>query len=282
MKLEDYQFFQQNGYLSLGKVLTDGELEFYLHLYDQDRKEKKQFWFDYGHHHQTANYDVLVSTPEFDGLIRHPKVIKPLSDLMGGDICFSEIGIRHMEAYTGESRHCVWHRDGDVRGNRHLLEHPLRLRNIQLMVYLSDVGESTHCFSISPESVSQPILDKEDQLERGGIHNLYGKAGTAIVFNFSVLHTATVRTTNSERKTVQVYYGHRNQPHMANDSLIPVRFWKNHPDEEVRNFYGVLNDKTRKYLEIGGNDEKSLDEAAQILYNIDYKNRKKQSLVPDA
>ena len=30
---------------------------------------------------------------------------------------------------------------------------------------------------------------------------------------------------------------------MANDSLIPVRFWKNHPDEEVRNFYGVLNDK---------------------------------------
>ena len=97
MKLEDYQFFQQNGYLSLGKVLTDGELEFYLHLYDQDRKEKKQFWFDYGHHHQTANYDVLVSTPEFDGLIRHPKVIKPLSDLMGGDICFSEIVVRHMK-----------------------------------------------------------------------------------------------------------------------------------------------------------------------------------------
>ena len=221
MKLEDYQFFQQNGYLSLGKILTDEELAFYLHLYDQDRKGKKQFWFDYGHHHQTANYDVLVSTPEFDGLIRHPNVIKPLSDLMGGDVCFSEIGIRHMEAYTGESRHCVWHRDGD-------------------------------------------------------------EAGTAIVFNFSVLHTATVRTTNSERKTVQVYYGHRNQPHMANDSLIPVGFWKNHPDEEVRNFYGVLNDKTRKYLETGGDDEKSLDQAAQILYNIDYKNRQKQSLAPDA
>ena len=49
MKLEDYQFFQQNGYLSLGKVLTDGELEFYLHLYDQDRQGKKQFWLSLIH-----------------------------------------------------------------------------------------------------------------------------------------------------------------------------------------------------------------------------------------
>ena len=44
----------------------------------------------------------------------------------------------------------------------------------------------------------------------------------------------------------------RNRPHMASDSLIPVDFWRDHPDEEVRAFYGVLNDKTREYLEIGG------------------------------
>ena len=48
MKAEDYQFFQQNGYLSLGRILTDEELGFYLHLYDQDRAEKQDFWFDYG------------------------------------------------------------------------------------------------------------------------------------------------------------------------------------------------------------------------------------------
>ena len=105
--------------------------------------------------------------------------------------------------------------------------------------------------SISPESVGQLILAKDAQLEAGGIHNLYGQAGTAILFNFSVLHTATVRVTKSERKTAQIYYGHRNRPYMANDSLIPVDFWRDHPDEEVRAFYGVLNDKTRKYLELG-------------------------------
>ena len=83
MKAEDYQFFQQSGYLPLGRILADEELEFYLRLYDRDRDEKKGFWFHYGHHHQTANYDVLVSTPEFDSLIRHPKVMEPLYNLMG-------------------------------------------------------------------------------------------------------------------------------------------------------------------------------------------------------
>ena len=49
MKAEDYQFFQQSGYLPLGRILTDEELEFYLRLYDRDRDEKKGFWFHYGH-----------------------------------------------------------------------------------------------------------------------------------------------------------------------------------------------------------------------------------------
>ena len=44
MKAEDYQFFQQSGYLPLGRILTDEELEFYLRLYDRDRDEKKSFW----------------------------------------------------------------------------------------------------------------------------------------------------------------------------------------------------------------------------------------------
>ena len=39
-----------------------------------------------------------------------------------------------------------WHRDV-----RHLEGHPLRMNYIQAMVYLTDVNEETHCFTISPE-----------------------------------------------------------------------------------------------------------------------------------
>ena len=88
------------------------------------------------------------------------------------------------------------------------MEHPLRTRNILLIVYLAKADETTHCLS---KSVDQPILkdDNEAQLQRGGICSLYGSAGTAFLCSYSLLHTATVRMTEQERETVQIYYGHR-------------------------------------------------------------------------
>ena len=135
-----------------------------------------------------------------------------------------------------------WHRD---RG--HWPEHPLRMDYIQLMLYLTDVGEDTHCFSISPESVDEPILDRDAQLERGGAIDIHGPAGTVCLFNVSVLHTATVRKTDMVRKSLQIYYGHRDRPYLANDSLIPPVF-ANDPDPETRAFYGNINEITRLYL----------------------------------
>lgn len=49
-----------------------------------------------------------------------------------------------------------------------------RMDYIQLMLYLTDVDETTHCFSLSPESIDQEILDREPQVERGGICELHG------------------------------------------------------------------------------------------------------------
>ncbi len=268
IKQMDYQFFRQNGYVSLGQVLTGEELVYYIDLFDQDRIEKQIFWFDYSNH-QTVNYDVLASTPEFDQLIRHPKLMGPIAELMGGELCFSEIGLRHMAQYESIPKYWAWHRDG-----KHLMEHPLRMRHIHLMLYLADVNETTHCFSISPESVDDTILENKDaQLKRGGIHNLYGPAGTAILFNYSVLHSATVRVTKKERKTVQIYYGHIDQPYMANDSIIPAEFWKNHDDPEVRAFYSIINNKTQKYLDLAGTKNRPIEQVAEILYELDYKNR---------
>lgn len=234
------EFFQNNGYLLLGKVLTDEEIARFLQLYDQDRKKFGYCWRPFGFH-QTINCDALVTTPEFDEIIRHSKILPIIEALMGGEICFSEICIRHMGPYEGESQQ-HWHRD-----RSHWQEHPLRTDYIHFMLYLTDVDENTHCFSISPESIHEPILGAKEQLARNGDKDLHGAAGTAILFNASALHTATVRVTNQERKTVQIYYGHRHRSYLSNDSVIPAKFWRHHPDSEVRAFYGNLNDKTRIY-----------------------------------
>ncbi len=232
----------QTGIANLGQILQNEELTAWRDIFDADRKQFPYFWRAYGHH-QNANYDALITTPRFDELIRHPRILPVIEDLMGGPVCFGEIGLRYMPPYDGQL-HRSWHRD-----KPHRPDHPLRMDYIQLMVYLTDVDESTHCISFSPESIDQPVLkDQQSQLDRGGIYDLHGPAGTCALFNVAALHTATTRPTTSERKTVQIYYGHRDRAPLANDSGIPATLWRDHPDAETRAFYGVLNQRTKLYM----------------------------------
>ncbi len=243
----DVDFFKANGYLLRDDLVTAEELAHFVDLFDTDREQRRYRWHRYGHH-QTANYDALVTTPAFDEVVRHPRIYAAIIELMGGPVCFGEIGARHMGPYDGEP-HNGWHRD---RG--HWSEHPLRMDYIQLMLYLTDVDERTHCFSLSPEGLDDPVLsDNDEQLSRGGCVFIHGLAGTVCLFNVAVLHTATTRPTTAERKTLQIYYGHRDRAPLANDSVIPPLLWQ-HGDDETRAFYGNLNDVSRLYAQSFGID----------------------------
>ncbi|SVA48120.1 uncharacterized protein METZ01_LOCUS100974 [marine metagenome] len=242
MTKEERGFFAQKGYLNLGQILDDHEVAYFRDMFDKDRGKFPFFWHPYGYH-QHVNYDGLVTTPKFDELIRHPAIYPSIETLMGGPLCFGEIGLRHMGAYDGECNQ-DWHRD-----RNHWEKHPLRMDYIQLMVYMTDVDESTHCFSLSPESIDEPVLkDNGAQLARGGVYDLLGPAGTCALFNVAVLHTATTRPTKASRKTAQIYYGHRERAPLANDSGIPATFWRDHEDPETRAFYGVLNERTKMFV----------------------------------
>jgi hypothetical protein len=246
MTQQDREFFAQNGFINLGQILDEDEVSYFHDLFDEDRRKTPYFWHPYGHH-QDTNYDALITTPKFDELIRHPRIYPHILDLMGGPVCFGEIGLRSMGAYNG-AFHQGWHRD-----KPHWQEHPLRMDYIQLMTYFTDVDENTHCFSLSPESIDQAVIkDNQAQLARGGVYDLHGPAGTCALFNVAVLHTATARPTNAIRKTAQIYYGHRDHAPLANDSGIPATLWRDHEDPETRAFYGVLNDRTKIYMEAFG------------------------------
>ena len=238
--------FANQGYVNLGRVLSEDDVTRFGNLYENDRRQYPYFWHHYGHH-QTANYEALVTTPAFDGLIRHPALYPSIEALMGGPLCFGEIGLRRMRAYQGEL-HRAWHRD-----RPHWVDHPLRCDYLQLIVYLSDVDETTHCLSLSPESVEEAVLDdNESQLARGGVVDVTGPAGTCAIFNASLLHTATTRPTEAVRRSVQIYYGHRGRAPLANDSSIPPGLWRDHPDPETRAFYGVLNQRTHVLMRAFG------------------------------
>jgi len=236
---EQFEFFQRHGYLVIPNALSSDDLTKLLALFEHDHKEKVYLWRQFGD--QVINCDALASSPEVDYAIRHPRLLPIIEDLMGGPIVFSEVCLRHMRPHTGETRQS-WHRD-----KPHWLEHPLRMDYIQLALYLTDVSDDTHCFSISPEAFDDEILLHKEQFARGGKHDLHGPAGTAIIFNVSALHTATVRPTEMERKTIQIYYGHQSRPYLSDDSFVPVTLWGNEVEPEIRAFYGKLNERTRLF-----------------------------------
>lgn len=243
----DLDFFKKNGYVNLGQVFTGDELDRFIALYDRDRTENPPFWrpisFD---EHQSVNCEAMISSPEVDEIVRHPKLIAPIERIFGGPSALAEICFRHMAPYDGKPVE-GWHRD-----RAHSEERPYRCGYIHMMLYLSDVHEGTHCFSISPEADDAPILERDEQLKRGGIVNLHGPAGNVVLFNLSVLHAATVRPTTHERKSVQIYYGHRDGPVLSHFTTIPTTLWRDHPDPEVRGFYSLINNPSKKYARAFG------------------------------
>lgn len=235
MNQADYDFFHENGYLVLGKVLSDDELHRFTAGFDRNRRECAYLWRYLGTDtHQTGNCDALPSWVDLDDIVRHPRILPVLEALMAGPLSILEVSARHMDVHPGAVKIAQqWHRD-----TPHLAEHSLRMDYIQAMVYLTDVHDETHCFTISPESAETPILDRDEQLARGGKHYLHGPAGTVILFNASVLHTATVRTTKFERKTIQIYYCHRDRKLGKLDMVIPASLWRDHPDPSAVELYG--------------------------------------------
>jgi hypothetical protein len=269
---EEREFFRTNGYVSLGQIYEGDELARMVEVFDRDREERaKDHWYKFGHW-QTVNCDAVFTSPEFDDLIRHPKAMAYLADIMGDDICFAELCARHMDPYDGEFDQ-GWHRD-----RSYWTDHPLHVDYMQLMVYLTDVHEGTHCFSISPQGVDDDrSFDNDAQLERGGIVDIHGPAGTGLLFNVATLHTATTRPTQSERKTAQVYYGFTHRPHLSEDSVMPPALWRDHPDEETRRFYGLLNGKTRDYMEVlEERGDLSYDDAQVVLRELDVRHGRRR------
>ena len=180
----DHAFFREHGFVVMEGLLAAAEVGEINRLFDEDRRD-----FRLRCHSRVAqegNYDALVTTPAFDGIVRHPLILQACEELMGGPLCFGEPS-------QG------WHRD-----RPHWDAHPLRMDYIQLMLYLSDVDEWTHCFSISPESVDDPIVGREEQLARDGAIDIHGPAGTVCLFNVAVLHTATVRRTEKELSLIHI------------------------------------------------------------------------------
>jgi hypothetical protein len=229
--------FKRNGLVVLPDLLTGGEVAAINAAIDRDRAEHPYLWWFEGNPRCGCN--LLLTQPAVEVCLRPPAVMEILTEVMGPDFVFEEMAVQITEP-SREARPTGWHRDRD-----HWMEHPYRLDYPQIIYYLTDVDETTHCFTISPESPDQPVLDRDAQIARDGAYYFHAKAGGAILFNCALFHGLTARATESQRRIVQVYYGHPEREPINNATMSPPRLWRDHPDPETRRFFGKLNGMTR-------------------------------------
>jgi hypothetical protein len=152
--------FARDGFVSLGRILAGRELAGWADAFDRDMREHGgTCWAEGGV--QRVNYDVLLSSPHFDRLVRHPRILAALAQLMEGPPALAEVSLRYMA--PGGSRHQDWHRD-----HPHAERRRHRCGYFVLMLYLTDVNDESPCLSVSPESAQEPALPAPEQLRRVG------------------------------------------------------------------------------------------------------------------
>ncbi|HZP84457.1 MAG TPA: phytanoyl-CoA dioxygenase family protein [Chthonomonadaceae bacterium] len=237
-------FYRANSYLVLPGLLSPQEVAALNAAIDRDQAQNPFMW----HNEDEPDYNcnLLLTEPIFETVIRQPLVLALLRRLMGGPFCFEELLVRH-SGPRDRALPTDWH-----RSQEHWREHPLHLDYPQVLYYLTDVDETTHCLTLSPEPAEGEILEPAEQLERRGSVHFYGRAGSAILFNSALLHGTTYRRTRRPRRAVQVFYGHADRPPLSQVTLMPPRLWRDHPDPEIRRFYGKLNRYSQVMLQVLG------------------------------
>ena len=234
MTTDSADFFRQNGYLVIQKALSRTEVDQLNRAIDRDRERHPQMWMSRGDGGRSQAVNLLLSCRDFHASIRQPSVIPHIESLMGEEVCFEEHSVMIREPIDGEPPSPAWHRD-----TPHLPGHPLAMRHLSAVYYLTDVDECTHCFGIVPEGVEEKRKMPADRDSSGAI-GLYGAAGTAILFNAGSCHSGMLRQTDRQRRTIHIYYGHRSQPALSNHTIFPRRL-VDAEDKATRKLFGRPN-----------------------------------------
>ena len=230
---EKIDFFLKNSFLEFKKMLQPKQINTINEAIDISLKKNPTMWF--WKKKPNVNCNLLLTETTHDTIILNEEILTLLENVMDGTFCFEETSIQITEP-SEISKPTNWHRDvSHLNGEFQKLLYP------QLIIYLTNVDENTHCFSLSPEPQGNQISSTEIQLQKHGVYNFYGQAGDAILLNSNCLHGLTLRKTKIERRILQIYYSHPSSPEVGDNTIIPPRLWRDNPDPRIRRFFSKHN-----------------------------------------
>lgn len=201
---------EEHGYAAIGSVLSDSDLREVRSAIDtamqKQRSDIATAWSEEVQYTRILN--PLRLHPKLLGLAVHPLTLAVAETYFRRQPYLADVDLRRVEPVSMEmlgSRHMsssTWHRD--TRG-----------RQLKLMAYLTEVGESDSNFSLIPGSHHGQHRRKSSYLESrlrdseiGDAPSMewYGAAGDAMLFDTNLIHRLRRKAGARVRDSITYYY----------------------------------------------------------------------------
>lgn len=230
--------FDRNGYLRVEQALSDEQVSRFNSAVDRHLIAHPDDWIELSDSFREGT-NVLPHTSDFDEAIENPKTLDILRTILGEDMTFEEFAImlRNPTANLNEVK--GWHRDLIREYDRRM-----EIDAVSIMMYLTDVTETDHCFAIVPESHNRLVdLNPVDVAPDAGV-DLIGPAGTAVIFHARAIHNARLKQNSTQRRTLQAYFSQWRDQRTAEWSEIPARLHQKQDPALPPRFYAKWNVST--------------------------------------
>lgn len=227
--------FEQDGFLRIEHALNGEQVSRFNAAVDRHRAAYPGDWIELSDSFCEGT-NVLPHTADFDEAIENPKTLEILRAILGETITFEEFAImlRNPTANLNEVK--GWHRD-IVRE----YERRMEIDAVSIMMYLSDVSDTDHCFAIVPESHNRLVDLNPLHIPATAGVDLIGPAGTAVIFHARAIHNARLKQNSTQRRTLQAYYSQWRDQRTAEWSEIPPRLYQKDDPSLPPHFYAKWN-----------------------------------------
>ena len=223
----------QQGFLLIEDVLSGDRLSAVQEAFYRVEAETQDEWRDqienppafrpYGTGPNAHVVEPIVDRDDvFLELLEHRAIVPILESFVGPDVMMIDNAFHSKPCRT--PAHTKWHRDApdgyhDADGwsdedavwwqENGAIDKPYL--KVKVFYFVDDVREETGPFSVLPGShkdpgVERPEVDRLEDLE--GHVKLTGKAGSALIWNGHILHTATDNTDSRARKMLLYNFVH--------------------------------------------------------------------------
>lgn len=229
--------FNRNGYLRIERALSDEQIARFNAAVDRHYKAFPDDWLELSDSFCEGT-NVLPHTADFDEAIENPKTLEVLRAIIGDEITFEEFAImlRNPTANLNEVK--GWHRDIVREYDRRM-----EIDAISIMMYLTDVSPTDHCFAIVPETHNRLVdLNPLDVPADAGV-DLIGPAGTAVIFHARAIHNARLKQNSTQRRTLQAYFSRWRDQRTNEWTEIPPRLYQKQDPKLPPRFYSKWNIK---------------------------------------